>query len=135
MGHQVEVTRRTQAAPFPTSGSLCLSVRRESAGDFFQHLLLSSWQGPVPVLGAGTRLWVRQSCCPWGAQSGEGNNSSTGGLQEHRRGFWNPDWRRGEGVLEHETFQLRPEREATRQGLALVYSGMRQAPHKYFLTK
>lgn len=56
MGHQVEVTQRTQAAHFPTSGSLCLSVPQEYAGDFFQQLLLSPWQDPVPVLDAGTQL-------------------------------------------------------------------------------
>ena len=46
-----------------------------------------------------------------------------GGPCEHRRGFWNPDWRSREGVLEHVTFQLRSER-STLPGKGLVCIGM-----------
>lgn len=74
---------------------------------------------------------MRQSFCPRGAQSGEGNNSSPGGPQEHRRGFWNPDWRRADGVLEHETFQLRPERSYQVLGL-LVWALIADTPYHLY---
>lgn len=112
MGHQVEVTRRTQAAHFPTSGRLCLSVPQECAGDFFQQLLLSPWQGPIPVLAvsktvilpSGSSVWGREQFQSWGA-IGAQKRVLEPGLEE--RG-WCPGARNISAETGKRSYQARP---------------------------